>query len=116
MLTEQIDQASNRVSEIMQAMEQQRATATDTQSAVDALVNLDGIAPDEGEASCVSADDLAKLGEALRTKLQRLVISTDCWDENLRAIRCAERRAATAGKTAFNPDADVELSQLAAVV
>jgi len=97
------------VSEIMRAMKQQRATATDTRSAVDALVNLDGIALHEGEASCVSADDLAKLGEALRIKLQRFVISTDGWDENLRANRCAERRAATAGKTTRSPDAEVEL-------
>lgn len=94
---------------IMQAMEQQRATATETQSAVEALINLDGIDPDEGEVSCVSADDLAKLGEALRTKLQRFVISADGWDENLRANRCPERRSLSHGATTRDPASDVEL-------
>jgi methyl-accepting chemotaxis protein len=94
---------------IMQAMEQQRATASETQSAVEALINLDGIDPAEDEVSCVSADDLAKLGEALRTKLQRFVISADGWDENLRANRCPERRSPSTGTTTRDPGPDVEL-------
>ena len=114
---QQLADIDNRVSEIstiageiMHAMEQQRSTATETQSAVDALVNLDGIDADEGETSCVSADDLAKLGEAMRTKLQRFVISTDGWDENLRVNRCGERRAkTTGGKSAPSAETDVEL-------
>ena len=49
------------------------------------------------------------LGEALRTKLQRFVISADGWDENLRANRCPERRSPSTGTTTRDPGPDVEL-------
>lgn len=78
--------------EILQAMERQKVTATESRSAVDALVNLNGMAPDEGEDTSVDADDLARLGQALYTKISRFVTSADGWDESLRDNRTAGRR------------------------
>lgn len=82
--------------EILQAMEQQRTTAGETQSSADALVNLEQITPDDGETICVSADDLLKLGRSLRSKVQRFAVSVDGWNESLRGNRCT-RSAAPAG-------------------
>lgn len=88
--------------EIQHAMEQQKATATETQSAADALVGLEDLAPEEGQVSCVSTEDLAKLGASLRSKIKRFVVSVDTWNETLRNNRCtaagqspAERRASS---------------------
>ncbi|MCB1801082.1 MAG: methyl-accepting chemotaxis protein [Gammaproteobacteria bacterium] len=83
-----ISEISGIAQEILQAMEQQRTTASETQSSADALVNLEQIAPDEGETSCVSADDLSKLGRTLRSKIERFVLSVNGWDESLRGGRC----------------------------
>ncbi|MDJ0738814.1 MAG: methyl-accepting chemotaxis protein [Gammaproteobacteria bacterium] len=113
---DELEDIDNRVSdisaiaaEIVVAVEEQKATAGESLSAVDALVNLNAIAPDEGESSCVTAGDLAKLGDAMRSKVNRFVVAGDGWDENLRNNRCAERRApqseaATASDDGANAD------------
>lgn len=110
---EELGNIDNRVGEIsdiagqiLEAMEQQKSTATETQSAVDALVNLEDISPDDGEISCVSAEDLAKLGQALRTKMARFALSADGWDENLRNKRCESRRPRDVETQAAKPVAD----------
>ena len=112
----QITDIDNRVGEIstvaadiMRAMEQQRSTAAETQSAVDALLNLDSIGPAEGESSCVSAEDLGKLGEALRVKLQRFVVSTDGWDERMRTKGRTNRDGSSTDVSAGSDDRGVEL-------
>ena len=84
-IDERVRQISDIALEILHAMEQQKTTAMQSQSAVDALVNLEEISPDGGEASNVSADDLARLGEVLCSKLQRFVTSVDTWNETQRS-------------------------------
>ena len=104
----QIGQISDNGREILQAMEQQKATAGESQSSADALVNLDQISPDDNEISSVTADDLAKLGMALRTKVKRFVVSENGWDESLRAGRNAEPKPAATG-TPNGDDGDIML-------
>ena len=82
-----VAEISGIASEILQAMERQKATALDSQSAVDALVNLDTEALEDHQSPSVGVEDLVKLGEVLRTKLDRFVVSQDCWDESLRKER-----------------------------
>lgn len=82
-----VAEISGIASKILQAMERQKATALDSQSAVDALVNLDTEALEDHQSPSVGVEDLVKLGEVLRTKLDRFVVSQDCWDESLRKER-----------------------------
>ena len=86
-IAQRIGEISGIAAEILQAMEQQKITASESQSAADALVNLEHIAPDDGEITNVTADDLSKLGAALRSKVQRFRVSVDSWDESLRGPR-----------------------------
>lgn len=79
-----VSELSAIASEILGAARQQQTVAAETQSAVEALVNLEEIAPDEGETSAFRAEDLSKLGAALRGKMQRFLTTTDGWDESLR--------------------------------
>ncbi|PVV06284.1 MAG: hypothetical protein B6D82_18250 [gamma proteobacterium symbiont of Ctena orbiculata] len=83
-IEEMVAEISRIASEILQAMEQQKATALESQSAVDALVNLDAEALEDHQSPSVSVEDLVKLGEVLRTKLDKFIVSQDGWDETLR--------------------------------
>jgi methyl-accepting chemotaxis protein len=86
-IEQQVSEISAVAGEILEAMEEQKATARESQSAVEALVNLETVAPDEGEAGVVSSDDLNKLAQALRSKIERFAVSCDTWDESLRPNR-----------------------------
>ena len=77
---------------IQQAMEQQKSTAQESQSAVEALIDLEAIAPDAGEKTTVSSNDLAKLGQFLRVKIERFQVSQNGWDESMRDGRQRETR------------------------
>lgn len=99
--------------EIMHAVEQQKATAQESQSAVDALVNLDEVAPDEGESSCVTSEDLARLGASIRSKVGRFVVSNDGWDETLRDGRCERptaRQASASMTSGTSPSSDADVT------
>jgi len=82
-----VGEISGIAAEILQAMEQQKVTAAESQSAVEALVNLDTFAPDEGQATTVSAEDLGKLSESLRNKLTRFIVTQNGWDVSLRSAK-----------------------------
>lgn len=71
-------------SEILNAMEQQKETAMESQNAVDALVNLDSNALAEHQTPLVKAEDLTKLGDVIRGKLNKFIVSRDVWNESLR--------------------------------
>ncbi len=86
-IEQQVSEISTVAGEILGAMEEQKATARESQSAVEALVNLETVAPDEGEAGVVSSEDLNRLAQALRGKIERFVVSRDNWDESLRPNR-----------------------------
>ncbi len=90
-IEQMVEEISGNAAEILQAMEQQKATALASQSAVDALVNLDSKALQD-QAPAVSVEDLAKLGAALRMKLDWFIVSGDGWNERLRK----ERRSSVA--------------------
>ena len=98
-----VNQISGIMVEILQAMEQQRITAAETQTAVDALIELEKINPDVGEVSSVSVDDLIKLGQTLRTKIDRFIVSKDGWDDRLRPAR-GNRPLATTELDTDKPD------------
>jgi methyl-accepting chemotaxis protein len=107
-IEQQVSGISAIAGEIQGAMQQQRDTADESRSAVEALVNLETVAPDEGEAEVVSADDLNRLGLALRRKIERFVVSTDSWDESLRPNR-ASPPAASHASTRPAASSDIEL-------
>ena len=106
-IEQQVSEISAVAGEILGAMEEQKATAHESQSAVAALVNLETVAPDEGEAGVVSSDDLNRLAQALRNKIHRFVVSRDDWDESLRPNRPKPEQRPAA--TARNEPAEVEL-------
>jgi methyl-accepting chemotaxis protein len=106
-IEQQVGEISAVAGEILGAMEEQKTTARESQSAVEALVNLETVAPDEGEAGVVSSDDLNKLAQALRAKIERFVVSCDNWDESLRPNRAKPApRPATSTRSSA---AEVEL-------
>jgi len=97
---QKVKEISDIMPEILQAMEQQRMSAAETQSAVDALIELERIKPVAEEVSSVSDGDLIKLGQALRAKIDRFVLSKDGWDDRQRPVRGKRTHAAA------EPDAD----------
>lgn len=88
-----VEEIFGNACEIFNAMEQQKQTATESQDAVDALVNLDSNNLADFQLPHVSADDLTNLGEKLRQKLQKFTVSHDNWNESLRTGNRSENRS-----------------------
>ena len=86
-IEQKVGEIADIAANILLAMEQQKVTADESRSAVDALVNIEAVAPDEGETSKVNAQDLVKLGQALRAKIDRFILTRDAWDERQRPTR-----------------------------
>jgi methyl-accepting chemotaxis protein len=86
-IEQKVGEISDIAAKILLAMEQQKVTADESRSAVDALVNIEAVAPDEGETTNVNAQDLVKLGQALRAKIDRFILTRDAWDERQRPTR-----------------------------
>lgn len=92
-----VEEIYGNASEILNAMEQQKQTATESQDAVDALVNLDSNTLAEYQAPTVKVEDLTKLGENLRDKLHKFIVSRDVWNESLRTQTRSENASPQAG-------------------
>ena len=82
-----VGEISDIAAKILLAMEQQKVTADESRTAVDALVTIETVAPDEGETSGVNAEDLVRLGQVLRAKIDRFILTRNAWDERLRPTR-----------------------------
>lgn len=108
-IEQMVEEISGNAAEILQAMEQQKATALTSQSAVDALINLDSKALQDHQAPSVSVDDLTKLGDALRTKLDRFILSQNGWNESLRKEQRSTETPASPATNSQQSSSDVTL-------
>lgn len=88
-IEKQVEVITHIALEIASAMSQQEATSAESKTAVEALVNLETIAADDGDVATVSAEDLTKLGEVLKEKIERFATSKHGWDESMRPRRHA---------------------------
>lgn len=85
-IEQMVGEILGNASEILNAIEQQKKTATESQDAVDALVNLDSDALEGLQSPAVKVEDLAKLGDNLRSKLNKFNVSRNTWNESLRRV------------------------------
>lgn len=106
-LEQMMTRVSDNANQITQAIAQQNETASESQSAVDALVNLDSGALKDRQEVLLTTEDLYKLGVTLRAKLDRFIVSEDGWDDAIREDKQASSTAQQA--ESGNPQAMGEI-------